>query len=75
MSERLKLKCPSCHSNLKLSEGYTGCDWNCEKGEGSNYDWEISLDCTNDRCAYVFALGHIKEIGDFSPAINKPYEV
>lgn len=75
MSDRLKLKCPSCNSVLKLTEGYTGADWDCEKGRDSGYGWEISLDCTNDSCAYIFTIGHTKEIGDFSPVINKPYEV
>lgn len=74
MNKRFMLKCPSCQSVLKLSQGYTGADWDCEKGEGSNYGWELSLDCTNKNCAYIFTLGHTKELDDFSPVINKPYE-
>ena len=53
------LKCPSCNSNLKLSIGYTGCDWNTKKGEGSGYGWEVSLFCVN--CGNLFTIGHMKE--------------
>lgn len=66
------LKCPSCNSVLKLVEGYTGSDWECEAGEGSGYDYEISLECTN--CAYIFPLGYVRGINDFSPVLNKSFK-
>ena len=58
-----KLKCPSCNSNLKLSIGYTGCDWNSKKGEGegSGYGWEVSLECTNEDCRNMYTIGMMKE--------------
>mgnify|MGYP000064844623 CR=1 FL=1 len=65
------LKCNECGSVLKLSIGYTGCDWNTEAGEGSGYGYEVSLDCTNANCARIYTIGHIKNINDFSPVINK----
>lgn len=59
-----KLKCPSCNSNLKLSIGYTGADWNTKKGEGSGYGWEVSLECTN--CGNVFTIGHMTHGSDLA---------
>lgn len=71
MARKLMLKCPSCNSDLKLSQGYTGADWDCEAGEGSGYGHVISLDCTDDSCACIFSLGYVKGINDFSPVIDK----
>jgi len=34
------LKCPYCGSALTLSQGYTGCDWDSERGKDSGYGWE-----------------------------------
>lgn len=53
-----KLKCPSCNSNLRLSIGYTGADWNTKK-EG--YGWEVSLECTNEDCREINTIGMMKE--------------
>jgi len=71
MSGKLMLKCPSCNSDLRISEGYTGSDWECEAGKGSNYGHQISLDCTGDSCAYIFILGYVKGYNEFSPVIDK----
>ncbi len=68
------LECPVCQSMLKLSIGYTGCDWLCEAGEESGYDYEVSLNCVNGSCARVFTLGHMKNGNDFSEVKDhKPY--
>jgi len=64
------LKCIECNSDLKLTTGYTG-DYNCEKGEYSGYKYEISLNCTNPKCAIIYMLGYVKELGDFSKVIDK----
>ena len=70
MSQKI-LKCPYCNSDLKLTKGFTGADWNCEEGKDSDYGWEISLKCTNDKCAIFYPLGYTKRIGDFSEVIDK----
>lgn len=68
------LKCPACDSQLMISYGYTGADWECEKGEGSGYKYEVSLQCTTNACARSFTLGHLKDYADFSEVKNgKPY--
>ena len=61
-----KPKCPACGSNLELEIGFTGCDWNCEAGENSGYDYEISLSCNKHGCGRVFTLGMVKNYSDFS---------
>lgn len=60
------LRCPYCESELQLSIGYSGCDWDTVKGEGSGYGWPISLDCTNESCAIIFPLVHAKEMHSVS---------
>lgn len=65
------LKCPVCGSDLELNIGYSGADWNCEAGEGSNFNYVISLDCTNDRCAGVFRVGYLRNPNEFSRVIEK----
>jgi len=65
-----QLKCTECNSDLKLSIGYTGADYNCENGENSGYEWEISLNCTNEKCAIIYILGYMKGIDDFSKVIS-----
>lgn len=64
-----KLKCLECGTALKLHQGITGADWNCEAGEGSGFDVEISLDC--EKCGLIYPLGNVRELGDFSPAIDR----
>jgi len=59
-----KLKCPSCNSSLKLTVGFTGCDWDTAKGEGSGYGWPISLNCYN--CGRIYTIGHVKDYFNFS---------
>lgn len=66
-----KLKCPECNSNLKLQIGYTGCDWETVKGEGSGYGFELSLLCTNEDCRRIFTIGHLKNEFDFSEVIDE----
>lgn len=61
-----KLKCPNCGSDLDLEIGFTGCDFDCEAGEGSGYDYEVSLACNKNGCGRVFKLGMIKKYSDFS---------
>lgn len=67
----MKLKCPNCDSDLRLVKSYSGADWNCEKGEGSKYGWEVRLECIS--CPHSFPLGNIREEKDFSPTVLKPY--
>lgn len=71
MTRKLMLKCPVCNSDLKLKQGYTGADWDCEAGDGSGYGHVISLYCTKDSCAHIFELGYVRDINDFSPVIDK----
>ena len=61
-----KPKCPACGSDLELEIGFTGCDWNCEAGENSGYDYQVSLNCPKHGCGRVFTLGMIKNDNDFS---------
>jgi len=61
-----KLKCPLCNTNLKLSVGFTGCDWDTVKGEGSGYGWDVSLVCLNDDCRALFTIGHVRNEYDFA---------
>ena len=61
----LKLKCTGCGSDLRLTIGYTGADWNTVKGEYSRYGTEVSLDCTNRECALTYTIGQIRNYGDF----------
>ena len=50
-----------------MNQGYTGCDRDCEAGEGSGYGYDISLECDGkDGCGCSIPLGHIKNYGDFS---------
>ena len=60
---------PSCEcgSNLELSVGYTGADWNCEAGDGSGYGWEVSLVCPS--CGRCYVICHTKDSHDVSPHI------
>lgn len=60
------LKCPYCDSELQLSIGFTGADWDTVAGDRSGYGWPISLDCTNDGCAKIFPLVHAKEMHSVS---------
>jgi len=62
--------CEECKRELKLSISFTGCDWNCEAGANSGYNYEVRLDC---ECGRVYALGMIKNERDFSPSkfVNK----
>lgn len=62
-----KLCCDKCGAVLKLNLGYTGTDWESEAGEGSGYGLQMSLDCTNSKCAAVYVLGYLKDYNDFSP--------
>jgi hypothetical protein len=62
-----KLDCPLCRSPLKLSIGYTGCDWLTVAGKGSGYGYDITLACTNDNCGAMYPIGHIKRESDFTP--------
>lgn len=64
---RLHPVCPDCGRELVLSISYSGCDWNCEAGEGSGFGYEVGLWCKNDGCARVFPLGMIKNHANFSP--------
>lgn len=58
------LKCPQCNTILKLNIGYTGCDWDTVKGQGSGYGWEVSLHCVS--CSSLFTIGHIKDYFSFA---------
>jgi hypothetical protein len=68
---KLLLKCPACGSDLTLSIGYTGCDWETRAGENSGYKWMVSLDCTNDNCGRIYPIGYIKNEIDFTEMIDK----
>lgn len=68
---KYKLKCPACDSDLELSVGFTGCDWDTKAGEGSGYDYPLSLDCTNNNCARVYPLVHLKNENCFSEVLDK----
>jgi len=65
------LKCPDCNSNLRLHVGYSGADWNTAKGEGSGYDWEVSLLCLNDDCRRLFTIGNVKDEYNFVERIDE----
>lgn len=70
------LKCVACDSELSLKVAFSGADWDTEAGEGSGYEYPISLECTNDHCARVYRLGHLNNAYAFSPMKNhKPYTV
>jgi hypothetical protein len=57
--------CEGCKRELKLSAiGFTGCDWNCEAGENTGYDYQIALEC---ECGRIYPIGMIKNEKDFSP--------
>lgn len=75
MIDSHKLKCPECDSILHLSLAFDGCDWNSIKGEGSNFDHEISLRCPKDGCGYIYSIGRIKNDYDFVENLEKyrPY--
>lgn len=60
------LVCAGCGNNdLDFHVMYTGADWNCEAGEGSGYDFEVSLVC--DKCGRIYTIGHVKSESDISP--------
>lgn len=63
---RLKPVCPDCGGELEVSIGYTGCDWDCEHGEGSGFGWQLSLDCNRRDCMRVFPVGMLREFGHFA---------
>lgn len=65
------LKCSECGSDLKLNIGYTGADWDTVAGDGSGYGWAIHLDCTNDSCALIYPIGHVKNFSDFTKMKNE----
>ena len=52
-------KC-ECGKNLSLSIVYTGADWECEKGEGSGYKYELILEC--EECGRVYSLCNMKDV-------------
>lgn len=64
--KKIILKCPCCKSKLRLTIGYSGCDWDTVAGEGSGYGWPIELICTNERCAIVYPLVHAKSLDSVS---------
>lgn len=59
-----KLQCPGCGYNLKLIIGYSGCDWDTTKGEGSGFNYPVSLKC--NKCGRVYTIGHVKKEKDFA---------
>lgn len=65
------LKCPVCGETLELNIAFTGADWECEAGEGSGYDWPLSLRCNKVECRRIYTLGHLKKQSDFSVVIEK----
>lgn len=69
-----QLKCPVCNDLLRLKIAFSGCDWDSEAGEGSNHNYPMSLDCTNEKCAHTYTLGYLKDPYNFSSAIEKPYK-
>lgn len=53
MNKHGNLKCVACKSeNLKMHVYYDGADWNSEKGEGSGFDYEVTLVCEDCGRAY-----------------------
>lgn len=62
---RMKMPLCECKSELKLSIGFTGCDWNCEAGVNSGYNYEVRLEC--NKCGRVYTLGMVRNERDFSP--------
>jgi len=62
--------CEGCKKELKLSTvSFTGCDWNCDAGDNSGFDYEIALECD---CGRIYTLGMIKSEKDFSPFKDVP---
>lgn len=59
-----KLKCPGCNTNFKLNIAFTGCDWETDKGDGSGYNYPVSLYC--NKCGAVYTIGHIQKESDFT---------
>jgi len=62
------LKC-ECGEVLRLTQGYTGADWECKAGDKSGYGYEVSLKC--DECGRIYTLGMTKDYNDFSEIISK----
>ena len=66
-----KIKCPNCGSELYLQLGYDGCDWDTVAGDGSGYDFPLSLCCHNNQCACIFTLGRLRNEFAFSESIEE----
>jgi len=73
MLDKDKLKCARCGSDLNLSVPFDGCDWDSVKGEGSGFDYNISLDCS--ACGRTYAIGRLKSRFDFCENVEeaRPY--
>lgn len=60
------LKCPYCNSDLLLSIGHTGADWDTVAGKGSGFGDVVSLECNDNRCARIFPILHTKNMNHVS---------
>ena len=73
MKPEFKLKCPDCNAVLNLSVGFDGCDWDSVKGEGSGFNYEITLECPE--CGRLYPVGRLKREADFceNTEARRPY--
>lgn len=60
------MKMPKCECGEELKHNviWTGADWNCEKGEGSGYEYELVLEC--EKCGRVYSLCNMRNVSDVS---------
>lgn len=74
MTDKSKLKCVCCNSILKLNISFDGCDWESKEGEGSGFDYEISLLCAD--CGRIYPIGRVKNSFDFceNSEYLRPYD-
>ena len=63
------MKCERCGGMMNLKVGYTGADWNSDKGEGSGYGYEVQMSC--DKCGQSFVLGYCRRHDDIVPPKKK----
>lgn len=57
------LVCAACGAALELEVWYDGCDWHSKAGEGSGFNYSVTLSCTS--CPRIYPVGRVKQLKDF----------
>lgn len=61
----MKMPMCECGTELEAVASYSGCDWLCEAGEGSGFDYEFVLECP--ACSRQYPMVFMKNTRAISP--------